>query len=478
MNDWENGFRTSGKGKYPGDEENTTSIVDGDNSETEAADPASLSFVKMQESDKVGAGRAPEPPHNSFDDTVINEINDQDSSDTPPADDLKWVKIDSSETSATAAAETRAKTPKHVSSGSGKLSSASKLVILVGVIFVAVLVILFTKNPKPQQSAAQIPAPVETVQASETPVPEETPVVLEAINVPKIMLLKTGSSAEIQVEASPAGASISSVSVKADNAAVVKADGAKLTGLKDGRTYVTVTADGFKASCLMLVNSFDINKASSQPVTNCGWYYQVGKDGIVGDLFFINGKYYWLSSSAPIDAAQTKRLGQIATAQLGSWRANTVLKRPWAEYYSDSGKKTVLGQLAIVVDKDKKVFVVVHKGIVTVAPEKASITSYAAEKTYTKPTVKSDPSAVKSVWLNHRYFDTKTIGSSIQLTASVSPSTAKNKTVKWSSSNSSVATVNSSGTVVAVGAGKAVIYATAGGKSASCTVVVDTSTVN
>lgn len=67
------------------------------------------------------------------------------------------------------------------------------------------------------------------------------------------------------------------------------------------------------------------------------------------------------------------------------------------------------------------------------------------------------------------------IGNSEILTAVVTPSNATNKTITWSSSNTSVATVNASGQVTAVGKGTAVITATAtdgSGVSASCTYTV------
>ncbi|MGN1060225.1 MAG: Ig domain-containing protein, partial [Candidatus Coproplasma sp.] len=57
------------------------------------------------------------------------------------------------------------------------------------------------------------------------------------------------------------------------------------------------------------------------------------------------------------------------------------------------------------------------------------------------------------------------------LTAIVSPDNATNKTVTWTTSAESVATV-SDGVVTAVGVGSATITATAGSKSANCTVVV------
>ena len=63
-------------------------------------------------------------------------------------------------------------------------------------------------------------------------------------------------------------------------------------------------------------------------------------------------------------------------------------------------------------------------------------------------------------------------GKSAQLSAMVNPSDATNRTVTWSSSDASVASVTGTGYVSAVKAGTATITATAGGKSASVKVTV------
>ncbi len=66
------------------------------------------------------------------------------------------------------------------------------------------------------------------------------------------------------------------------------------------------------------------------------------------------------------------------------------------------------------------------------------------------------------------------LNETVKLTATVKPSDASNKTVKWSTSKSSVATVSSSGLVTAKGGGTAIITAKTadGGYDVSCTVTV------
>ena len=88
-------------------------------------------------------------------------------------------------------------------------------------------------------------------------------------------------------------------------------------------------------------------------------------------------------------------------------------------------------------------------------------------------TVTVNPIAVSSVSLNKTSLSFTGTGSSQTLTATVSPSNATNKTLTWSSSNTSVATV-SNGVVKAVGFGTATITAKSNnGKTASCSVTVN-----
>ena len=71
-------------------------------------------------------------------------------------------------------------------------------------------------------------------------------------------------------------------------------------------------------------------------------------------------------------------------------------------------------------------------------------------------------------------------GETKQLTATISPSNATNKDVTWNSSNTSVATVSSSGLVTAKASGSATLTckaADSSGKNATCSVTVKSSTV-
>ena len=64
------------------------------------------------------------------------------------------------------------------------------------------------------------------------------------------------------------------------------------------------------------------------------------------------------------------------------------------------------------------------------------------------------------------------VGETGQLTATVKPDDATDKTVEWSSNNTDAATVDANGLVTAVAMGTATITAKAGDKEATCEVTV------
>lgn len=116
---------------------------------------------------------------------------------------------------------------------------------------------------------------------------------------------------------------------------------------------------------------------------------------------------------------------------------------------------------------------VTNNGLVTaVAEGKATIKATAGGKSASCiVTVSKKPVPVSSVTLNKTSLDI-TKGESKTLTATVTPADATNKTVSWTSSDSSIASVDSKGKVTGTGNGSATITAKADDKEATCTVTV------
>lgn len=87
--------------------------------------------------------------------------------------------------------------------------------------------------------------------------------------------------------------------------------------------------------------------------------------------------------------------------------------------------------------------------------------------------IKVVPTPVENVTVTAAGSTTLKAGETLQLTATVLPVTATDKSVKWSSANSAIAEVDANGLVTAHAVGVVEITATAGGKRASITVTVD-----
>ena len=109
-------------------------------------------------------------------------------------------------------------------------------------------------------------------------------------------------------------------------------------------------------------------------------------------------------------------------------------------------------------------------------PTKAPQPTAAPRPTATPaPTATPKPVKVSSITLSQTSLTMTLKGQTASLTATVTPDNAANKNITWSSSDSSIATVNANGTVTAVANGTADITATAAdgsGVSAKCSVTV------
>ena len=94
--------------------------------------------------------------------------------------------------------------------------------------------------------------------------------------------------------------------------------------------------------------------------------------------------------------------------------------------------------------------------------------------TYIVGSVNERPSlVVESVALNHTSYNLL-VNETVQLSATITPGTAANKSVTWSSNNTAVATVDENGLVTAKSSGSATITVTTvdGNKTATCTINV------
>mgnify|MGYP000086185558 CR=1 FL=1 len=113
----------------------------------------------------------------------------------------------------------------------------------------------------------------------------------------------------------------------------------------------------------------------------------------------------------------------------------------------------------------------------TATPVPATPTPAPAKPTEApKPTATPAPVKVSNVTVNPATVKLTSKGQNTQLSVSVLPSNAENKSIVWSTSNASVATVDNNGVVTAVANGNATITAAAldgSGKYAECSVVVE-----
>lgn len=150
----------------------------------------------------------------------------------------------------------------------------------------------------------------------------------------------------------------------------------------------------------------------------------------------------------------------------------------WA-YVSSTGKWQVNSEfnanqnIDIEVTKQSVAVMLVLDCSSSLGNQYSTMQSHARSFIRTLQEASYDPYAVSSVRLNQSN-RTVYIGESFQLTPTVSPSTARDKSVLWTTTNPEVALVDQDGMVTGLAAGNAVIMVTTfdGGYTASCSVTV------
>ena len=265
-------------------------------------------------------------------------------------------------------------------------------------------------------------------------------VLVDEITLDKASLNLTVGDAPVQLNATvaPENATNKGVSWRSSNteAAVVSASG-EVTAIGVGSATIIATArdaSGVSAICRVTVAAPAVVK-QDQIIEATDSYTKTEGDapfGLDARLTTGDGTLSYISSNAEVAAVSDQ--GQITVGQAGTAIITVVASE--TDAFNQATKD-------IVVNVKKK----------DVISEEVLVTSIALSS----------------------YSLKLSVGDAVDLGATVSPDSATNKNISWTSTNKSVATVTSSGKVVARGLGAASIVAVAldgGGVSAICEVVV------
>ncbi len=244
--------------------------------------------------------------------------------------------------------------------------------------------------------------------------PEQIDVVSISIEKTSIQL-KVGETVTLSATVNPSNATYKTVTWSSSDASIATVKDGCVTALKLGTTTITAKAGDKTATCSITVVPTEVSSITLD------------------------------KSSASLKVGETVTLSATVNP-------------------SDATDKTVTWTTS-----DATV-ATVSNGVVTAKKlGTATITAKAGEKTATC-SITVIPTPVTSITLSKTSASLK-VGETVTLTATVNPSDATDKTVTWTTSDATVATV-SNGVVTAKKLGTATITAKAGDKTASCTVKV------
>ena len=246
-----------------------------------------------------------------------------------------------------------------------------------------------------------------------------------SLNKTTATLTSKGATVSLTATVAPSNAGCKDVTWKSSNTSVATVDSnGKVTAVGNGTATITVTtvSGGKTATCKVTVSiattGVTLNKTSAT----------------------LTSKGQTLSLTATVSPSN-------AANKNVTWKSSNTS----VAIVDSNGKVTAVGN-----------------GTATI-----TVTTASGGKTATcKVTVSI---ATTGVTLNQTSATLTSKGQTVTLIATVLPSDAANKNVTWKSSNTAVATVDSNGTVTAVGNGTATITVTtvSGGKTATCKVIVN-----
>ena len=330
----------------------------------------------------------------------------------------------------------------------------------------------------------------------------------ETIPVSSIELNKTslvmmeGEEATLTATVKPADATEKTVSWRTTDESIVSVNNGRLKALKPGNALVTAMAGGKSESCsirveqrTVAVTSVELDRKTLEMTEGD----EVTLTATVKPDDATDKTVTWSTSDASvatvtggkvkalkpgnvtITAAAGEKSAQCAVtvqAKVIPVTSVTLDKTTLTLTEGDETTLTATVKPDDATDKtvtwstsDASVATVTDGKVKALKAGTATITAKAGDKTSTcAVTVQAKVIPVTSMWLDKSELEL-TEGDEAVLTATVMPENATDKTVTWTSSNTSVATVTN-GKVKAVKAGTATITAKAGDKSAKCTVTV------
>ena len=345
-----------------------------------------------------------------------------------------------------------------------------------------------------------LPTGCETPDSPQEP---SGPVAVESVTVsPQNLELKVGETATLTARILPSNAQ-GTLSWTSSNTAVASVANGTVTAVAAGSATITASAGGKSASCQVTVKATQtVVEVESVTLDRHEMTLTEGETNrLVAKVSPSNATdktISWATSNPAIvsvDKEGNVKGVAVGTATVAASHGNLsdackiTVTASAVPVTSISLDKTTLAlaeqdtyQLTATVKPDNAtdktvtwstanaaIATVSNNGLVTaVAEGTTTITAKAGDKTATcSVTVSKKVIPVTSVTLN-KTSEQETF----QLSATVSPDNATDKTVTWSSSNTAVATVSSNGLVTAVQEGSATITAKAGDKTATCTVTV------
>lgn len=320
------------------------------------------------------------------------------------------------------------------------------------------------------------------------------------------LTLAVGKSAQIQETVNPTNTSRPAVSWSSSNpkVATVNGDGV-VTGISNGTANITcTTVNNITATCKVKVctystsvklNKTQLNMYTTQSITlqptvspdsttnkNVSWSSSNNSVATVNS----NGKVTAVGKGNATITCKTLDSGKTATCKVTVTKkidvtsvslnksSKTMNKGKTFQLKATISPSNASNKNVTWKSNNTSVATVTSSGLVTAKGNgTAKIICTTKDGKYTAVCNITVKTKVKGVTLNKDKLSLYLDGTS-QLTATVSPKSATNKKVTWTSSDKSVATVNSSGKITAKSVGTAVITCTTkdGNYKASCIVTV------